>query len=111
MNIPDILSSMGINLGGGVLGIVIFIIIGLVASVFAAAFAALFMWIFNVILRITGGIELRFAPGTIASHQFTGNAKPEEKTANNAKKQAVLEEQASSEQNQISRVEDYNLGN
>ena len=51
------------GLGGGVLGIVLFIIIGLVASVFAATLAAFATWILNVVLRIVGGIELRFAPG------------------------------------------------
>jgi hypothetical protein len=51
------------GLGGGILGIVLFIIIGLVASVFAAALAAFVTWILNVILKIVGGIELRFAPG------------------------------------------------
>ena len=49
--------------GGGILGIVLFVIIGLVASVFAAALAAFSTWILNVILRIVGGIELRFVPG------------------------------------------------
>ena len=61
-DIEQILGSMGMNLGGGLVSIVIFIIIGLVASVFAAALAALTTWIFNVVLRITGGVELRFAP-------------------------------------------------
>ncbi len=61
-DIEQILGSMGMDLGGGVLSIIIFIIIGLVASVFAAALAALTTWIFNVVLRITGGIELRFLP-------------------------------------------------
>lgn len=50
------------GLGGGVLGMILSIIIGLVASVFAAAIAALVTWIFNVVLKIIGGIELRFAP-------------------------------------------------
>ncbi len=49
------------GLGGGILGIILFVIIGLVASVFAAAIATLLAWIFNVVLRIVGGIELRFA--------------------------------------------------
>lgn len=64
-NINDIIKGFGLNqLGGfgGILGIIVFIIIGLVASVFAAALAALTTWIFNVVLRITGGIELRFVP-------------------------------------------------
>ena len=61
-DIEQILSSMGMDLGGGMLSIIIFIIIGLVASVFVAALAALTTWIFNVVMRITGGIELRFKP-------------------------------------------------
>lgn len=48
-------------LGGGTIGIVLLIIIGLVASVFVGALAAFFTWILNVVLRIVGGIELRFA--------------------------------------------------
>jgi len=31
--------------------------------VFAAALSAFATWILNVLLRIVGGIELRFAPG------------------------------------------------
>jgi len=72
LTIQDLIANFmpGINiagliggLGGGILGTVLFIIIGLVASVFAAALAALATWILNVVLRIVGGIELRFAPG------------------------------------------------
>ena len=75
LTVQDLIGSLigsffpGINiagmvggLGGGMLGIVLFIIIGLVASVFAAALAAFSTWILNVILRIVGGIELRFTP-------------------------------------------------
>jgi len=72
LTVQDLIGSFfpGINiagmigtLGGGIIGIVLFIIIGLVASVFAAALAALATWILNVVLKIVGGIELRFAPG------------------------------------------------
>ena len=72
LTVQDLIGSFfpGINmagliggLGGGVLGIVLFIIIGLVASVIAAALAAFSTWILNVVLKIVGGIELRFAPG------------------------------------------------
>lgn len=72
LTVQDLISNFipGINLagligglGGGILGIVLFIIIGLIASVFAAALAAFATWILNVVLRIVGGIELRFAPG------------------------------------------------
>ncbi len=62
MNIDQMLGSVGLNFGGGVIGIIIFVIIGLIASIFAAALAALTAWIFNIVLRIVGGIELRFAP-------------------------------------------------
>ena len=71
LTVQDLIGSffLGINiagmiggLGGGILGIVLFIIIGLVASVLAAALAAFVTWILNVVLRIVGGIELRFAP-------------------------------------------------
>jgi hypothetical protein len=49
------------NLGGGsVLYIVLAIVVGLIASVFYAAFGTLMVWIGNVVLRISGGIELRF---------------------------------------------------
>ena len=64
INIAEMVDGLSGGLvGGGILGIVLFIIIGLVASVFAAALAAFSTWILNVILRIVGGIELRFAPG------------------------------------------------
>ena len=45
---------------GSILYVIIAIIGGLVASVFYAAFGTLMVWIGNVILRISGGIELRF---------------------------------------------------
>ncbi len=56
------LSDFGLlNLGGGsVLYAVVAIIVGLAASVFYAAFGTFMVWIVNVILRISGGIELRF---------------------------------------------------
>ena len=51
-----------LNLAGGstILFIVFTIIGGLIASVFYAAFGTLMVWIANVILRISGGLELRF---------------------------------------------------
>jgi len=67
ISLTDILQNFGIsdfgllNLGGGtVLYVVVSIIGGLVASVFYAAFGTLMVWIINVILKISGGIELRF---------------------------------------------------
>ena len=68
------------GLGGGVLGIVLFIIIGLVVSVFAAALAAFATWILNVVLRIVGGIELRFVP---SKNINTGKSPLEEKYEQN----------------------------
>jgi len=65
-DIQSALAGMGIGLpvfvGGGALWIILIIVIGLVGSVFAAAVGALGTWIVNVIFRISGGIELRFAP-------------------------------------------------
>ncbi len=55
------LSSYNFNLlGSGVITIIILIASGLFASVFYAAVGTLAVWIMNVILRIVGGIELRF---------------------------------------------------
>lgn len=70
-NINSILASLGlgnINISdlfgrGMVIGIVISIVGGLIASVFYAAVGTLFVWIMNVVLKISGGIELRFLPG------------------------------------------------
>jgi hypothetical protein len=67
VNLNDILQSSGLgnmgmlNLGGGstLLFLIIFIIGGLIASVFYAAFGTLMVWIVNVILKISGGLELR----------------------------------------------------
>lgn len=70
-NINSILASLGlgnINISdlfgrGMIIGIVISIGGGLVASIFYAAVGTLFVWIMNVVLKISGGIELRFLPG------------------------------------------------
>jgi len=63
-DLNGILQDAGINLnwipGGGALSIVIFIVGGLIFSVFYAAIGTLTMWIVNIILKISGGIELRF---------------------------------------------------
>ncbi len=67
ISIPGIFQSLGLgnfglaSIGGGsVLYIVLSIVGGLIASVFYAAFGTLMVWIVNVVLRISGGIELRF---------------------------------------------------
>jgi hypothetical protein len=70
-NINNILASLGlgnINISdffgrGMIIGIVISIVGGLIASVLYAAVGILFVWIINVVLKISGGIELRFLPG------------------------------------------------
>jgi hypothetical protein len=56
MEAPAIL--MGAGAGG--LGLFVIIIAGLLFSVFIAAFGAVAVWILNVVLKISGGIELRF---------------------------------------------------
>jgi len=71
IDINSMLASLGLGdtgisglLGGGmVITIVISIVGGLFASVLYAAFGTLMVWIMNVILKISGGIELRFLPG------------------------------------------------
>ncbi len=70
ITISDLLQFIGLgNLGipgvgnfagGGTLSIVLAVVGGLVASVFYAAFGTLVVWIMNVILKISGGIEVRF---------------------------------------------------
>ena len=68
LDITEILQSFGLgnlgifNIGGGstLLYVIIAVIGGLIVSVFYAAFGTLMVWIGNVILRISGGIELRF---------------------------------------------------
>jgi hypothetical protein len=68
LDINQVLQNFGLgnlgmfNIGGGstLLYVIIFIIGGLIFSVFYAAFGTLMVWIVNVILRISGGIELRF---------------------------------------------------
>jgi hypothetical protein len=62
LDLSGMLGGLGIGMGGGVLGLVLFVVLGLVASVFVAAGAALVAWLVNVVLKIIGGIELRFAP-------------------------------------------------
>ncbi|MBM3702388.1 MAG: hypothetical protein FJW63_05290 [Actinobacteria bacterium] len=70
-NINSMLASIGLEniditdfFGRGmIIGIVISVVGGLIASVFYAAFGTLMVWIMNVILKISGGIELRFLPG------------------------------------------------
>jgi MFS family permease len=62
LNLSELLGGLGIGMGGSVLGMVLFVVLGLIASVFVAAGAAVGAWLVNVVLKIIGGIELRFAP-------------------------------------------------
>jgi len=48
--------------GGSVITIAVLIIGGLIASVLYAGIGTVMVWIMNVVLKISGGIELRFLP-------------------------------------------------
>jgi len=55
------ITDMSMFVGGlGVTSIIIFVVVGLLFSVVYAAISTFATWIFNVILRISGGLELRF---------------------------------------------------
>ena len=67
LDVDSILASVGLQntgifdfMGGGIITIVILIVSGLVASLLYAAVGTLMVWMMNVILKICGGIELRF---------------------------------------------------
>jgi hypothetical protein len=70
LDINSIMASLGLGgfgifnfFGGGtVVTIVVFILGGLIASVLYAAVGTFVVWIMNVVLKISGGIELRFLP-------------------------------------------------
>jgi hypothetical protein len=61
-NLPNFNFSLGTS---GIIGIVLFIVFGLIFSVVYAAVATFWTWIFNVILKISGGIEIRYIDKTI----------------------------------------------
>lgn len=61
-NLPNFNFSLGT---GGIIGIVLFIVFGLIFSVVYAAIAAFWTWILNVILKISGGIEVRYIDRTV----------------------------------------------
>jgi hypothetical protein len=72
INIYGILTSLGLaNLnvlfnffgGGTAVTIIVLVVGGLIASIFFAAVGTFMVWIINVVLKIIGGIELRFLPG------------------------------------------------
>lgn len=59
------LPNLNLALGtGSVIGIVLFLVFGLLFSIVYAAFAAFWTWIFNVIIKISGGIEVRYIDRT-----------------------------------------------
>ncbi len=70
-DIGDMFQLIGINLewipGGPSAGMVLLIIGGLIGSVFYAAFGTIFMWLINIVLKISGGIEIRFFPAKAKS--------------------------------------------
>ncbi len=66
----SVLSSLGLGsfdalgfLGGGMaVTIIVMIVGGLFVSVIYAAFGTIMIWVMNVVLKMSGGIELRFLP-------------------------------------------------
>ena len=71
IDINGILTSVGLGnigvlfsfFGGGTaVTIIVLIVGGLVVSIFYAAAGTFIVWIINVVLKIIGGIELRFLP-------------------------------------------------
>ena len=66
------LPNLNLVLGtGSIIGIVLFIVLGLLFSVVFAALAAFWTWIFNVILKISGGVEIRYIDRTIKAETKT----------------------------------------
>ncbi len=61
-NFNELFGAFGLDWipGGTAIAVVIFIILGLIGSIFYAAIGTLAMWIVNIVLKISGGIELRF---------------------------------------------------
>ena len=60
------LPNLNLVLGtGGIISIVLFIVLGLLFSIVFAAVAAFWTWIFNVILKISGGVEIRYIDRTL----------------------------------------------
>lgn len=64
VSLNELLPSLGLDMswlpGGNAAGIALMIIGGLIGSVVIAAIGTLAMWIVNIVLKISGGIELRF---------------------------------------------------
>ena len=56
---------------GSVIGIVLFIVLGLLFSIVFAAIATFWTWIFNVILKISGGVEIRYIDRTLRADTKT----------------------------------------
>jgi len=67
MGLDNMLQMYGVNLEsiaigtGSVVGIILFLVFGLLFSIVYAAVAVLWTWILNVILKISGGIEVRYS--------------------------------------------------
>jgi hypothetical protein len=62
INIPNLSAVIGT---GSIVGIVLFIVFGLLFSIVFAAIVTFWTWIFNVMLKISGGIEVRYVDRTI----------------------------------------------
>lgn len=56
---------------GSVIGIVLFIVLGLLFSIVFAAIATFWTWIFNVIIKISGGVEIRYIDRTLRADTKT----------------------------------------
>jgi len=66
------LPNLNLVLGtGSIIGIVLFIVLGLLFSVVFAALAAFWTWIFNVIIKISGGVEIRYIDRTLRTDTKT----------------------------------------
>ncbi len=118
MGAQNLLQLFGINIPGMNLfrgglttpTIIIFVLVGLLLSILFAGISVLYTWIFNVILKISGGIELRFiergenqgiTKATIISN--VNNEKVEDKGQNQSNEQNAVDGQnQGDEQNQES---------
>ena len=80
-NIGSLLSGLGINTSslnfvfgtGSVIGVVLFIVFGLIFSIVFAAIATFWTWIFNVVIKISGGVEIRYIDRALTAETRTPN--------------------------------------
>lgn len=78
-NIGSLLSLLGVNIPnlnvifgtGSVVMLVVSIVGGLFFSIVFAAIATFWTWVFNVILKISGGVEVRYIDRTIKAEAKT----------------------------------------